>query len=127
MLSYAILAMVLIMVAAVMHMGYRADEARRDYEAMSPEAKVAYIAIKKAKLRAEGKWAADDKVEVDFAPIAIAIVLIVLCAMAGLSFCTVFFTLCFAAICFQTADMIVTKMMIDIAEGNLSFNEFATA
>jgi hypothetical protein len=131
MLSYAIVAMIVIIVAAVLYMGYRADEAQRDYDALSPEAKAARIAMLKVRMRTEGKWAgeasSDDVYDVDFAPIAIAIVMVSLCAMAGLSFCTVFFTLCFAAICFQTADMIVTKMIIDIAEGNHSFNESATA
>jgi hypothetical protein len=127
MLTYAIIAMVLIIIAAVLYMGYQAEEAKRDYDAMTPTQQAAYAAIKKAKLRAEGKWVGEDGAEVDFAPVAIAIVMITLCAMAGLSFCTVFFTLCFAAICFHTADMIVTKMVIDIAEGNLNFNESATA
>ncbi|BDD79665.1 hypothetical protein [Burkholderia phage FLC9] len=125
MLTYAIIAMIAIVIGALMYLGYNVEEAQRDYKNMSAEQQAAYIDILKSRLQMRGKLVSEGEYEPDFTPVVIAAVLIALCALAGLSFCTCFFVLCFAAICFELADVLKIKIMIDTAAGK--FDNVATA
>lgn len=120
MLTCAIVAMIVIIVAALMYLGYNWDETQSHLANSTDEQNKAYADIQKAKLQSEGKLVGPDEYEPDFMPALIAIVMIVLCAMGGLSFCTVFFTLCFAAICFQIADVLKAKLVVDWVERNVT-------
>jgi Na+/H+ antiporter NhaC len=113
MLTYAILAIVIITIFAFMFLGFKCDEAKQYWDESDTLKRSVYTAINRAKLEQEGKLVGPDQYEPDFAPALYAIVLILLCAACGLTFCTIFFTLCFAAIAFQTADLIKAKVVVD--------------
>lgn len=119
MLSYAIVAMILIVVAALIYLGYTWDETQRHLANSSDEQNRAYAEIMKARLRSEGKLVGPEEYEPDFTPVVIAVILIALCAIGGMGYCTGFFVLCFAAICFNIADVIKMKLVVDWVESNV--------
>lgn len=121
MFSFIFLALAAIAIGCLILLGYRWEEAQDYMKGCNKEQLDAYVEIHKAQLRENGKWVNDENYEPDFTPLAIALILVALCALAGFPTATIFFMLCFGACAYQLTETIKSLMIVQHAAGDTAY------